>query len=438
MANKFQIKRTSVPGRTPEVSNTSSSSYIDQGELAINTADGILYSSDGTSLLTLTPDLSTYLENIVEDTTPELGGNLDCNDNNILNASSISGVAGASPGDSGFSLTLQAGDGNGGPDDPGSGGSLILSSGQGRNDGRDGDIIILSGGESANPMFTFQGDDLISSRQNISHVDFHVGYYNHSFTSKFDAQSITSDRTITLPDATGTLALTSDLSTYLENIVEDTTPQLGGNLDMNGNIIVSNVQIGNTSSSHNFAFNTIYDGSFSYGYDVNLTGQTFGSYGRFFCENLTNGDEGLYVEGFSSGTNGVNVGFTRSGASPAVGEGAWTTCPDNSKIGAFNWTAINSSSGLTELAKFETTLVGSIGTGTSATANVSLSIKDSGTFKEINFPRVDGTAVVVSSTPTDGQYIEYNSSTGAFDPVDAPSGGGITTGKAIAMAIVFG
>ena len=44
----------------------------------------------------------------------------------------------------------------------------------------------------------------------------------------------TADRTITLPDATGTVALTSDipsLSGYLQNVVDDTSPQLGGNLD---------------------------------------------------------------------------------------------------------------------------------------------------------------------------------------------------------------
>ena len=43
----------------------------------------------------------------------------------------------------------------------------------------------------------------------------------------------------TIPGGTGTFALTSDLSTYLENVVEDTTPQLGGDLDVNGNDIIS-------------------------------------------------------------------------------------------------------------------------------------------------------------------------------------------------------
>ena len=42
----------------------------------------------------------------------------------------------------------------------------------------------------------------------------------------------------TIPGGTGTLALTSDITASgISNVVEDTTPQLGGNLDNNGNNI---------------------------------------------------------------------------------------------------------------------------------------------------------------------------------------------------------
>ena len=47
MANKIQVKRTSIPGRTPNTTNSSNSQYIDSGEFALNLADGILYSSNG-------------------------------------------------------------------------------------------------------------------------------------------------------------------------------------------------------------------------------------------------------------------------------------------------------------------------------------------------------------------------------------------------------
>lgn len=54
MANtKIQIKRTSVSGRTPNTTDPANSQYIDAGEFALNLADGILYSSNGTSLITI-------------------------------------------------------------------------------------------------------------------------------------------------------------------------------------------------------------------------------------------------------------------------------------------------------------------------------------------------------------------------------------------------
>lgn len=49
MATKFQIKRTSVSGRTPNTTNVANSSYIAAGELALNLTDGKLYSSNGTT-----------------------------------------------------------------------------------------------------------------------------------------------------------------------------------------------------------------------------------------------------------------------------------------------------------------------------------------------------------------------------------------------------
>jgi hypothetical protein len=52
--NVFQVKRTSVTGRTPNTSDPSNSTYIAAGELALNMTDGILYSSNGSTLITLT------------------------------------------------------------------------------------------------------------------------------------------------------------------------------------------------------------------------------------------------------------------------------------------------------------------------------------------------------------------------------------------------
>lgn len=51
--NRIQIKRTPVSGRTPNTTNVANGQYIWDGELALNMADGILYSSNGTSLIEL-------------------------------------------------------------------------------------------------------------------------------------------------------------------------------------------------------------------------------------------------------------------------------------------------------------------------------------------------------------------------------------------------
>lgn len=51
MANKLQVKRTSTSGRTPNTTNSGNTQYIDAGELALNMADGILYTSNGSVLI---------------------------------------------------------------------------------------------------------------------------------------------------------------------------------------------------------------------------------------------------------------------------------------------------------------------------------------------------------------------------------------------------
>ena len=67
----------------------------------------------------------------------------------------------------------------------------------------------------------------------------------------------TADRTITLPNASGTVALTSDITS--SDIVDDTSPQLGGDLDVNGNAIVS-ASNGNISITPNGSGKVIIDG----------------------------------------------------------------------------------------------------------------------------------------------------------------------------------
>ena len=64
------------------------------------------------------------------------------------------------------------------------------------------------------------------------------GATSDAFETTLTVADPTADRTITLPNSTGTVVVTSD-GTVSSDLVSDTTPQLGGNLDINGNDIVS-------------------------------------------------------------------------------------------------------------------------------------------------------------------------------------------------------
>jgi trimeric autotransporter adhesin len=49
--NRIQVKRTNVAGRTANVTNAGNTQYIAAGEFALNMADGILYTSNGSALI---------------------------------------------------------------------------------------------------------------------------------------------------------------------------------------------------------------------------------------------------------------------------------------------------------------------------------------------------------------------------------------------------
>lgn len=73
------------------------------------------------------------------------------------------------------------------------------------------------------------GDMVLSSNTSqYFNEDYVVADYTDTHEVTFTASGITADRTISFPDITGTIIL---------NVVEDTTPQLGGTLDANGNTI---------------------------------------------------------------------------------------------------------------------------------------------------------------------------------------------------------
>ena len=77
MANVFKPKRSNTASSVPTTSN------LVDGELAVNSADQKIYLRDGASIVEVGNVAAGGISNVVEDTTPQLGGTLDANGNLI-------------------------------------------------------------------------------------------------------------------------------------------------------------------------------------------------------------------------------------------------------------------------------------------------------------------------------------------------------------------
>ena len=151
---------------------------------------------------------STFLKNVVEDTTPQLGGNLDFNSKFITGTGGINvtGVVTATT----FSGNLPTSDLTGTITNAQLAGSIANA--KLVNDSVSfGGVSVDLGASDATPAF-----DL-------------------SDATAYPTSSLVG--TITNAQLAGSIADDKLASTFLKNVVEDTTPQLGGNLDFNSKFI---------------------------------------------------------------------------------------------------------------------------------------------------------------------------------------------------------
>ena len=115
------------------------------------------------------------------------------------------------------------------------------------------EFAVVSGG-SQEIVARIKNDGLFLNSGNLITFEGATGDANETTLTVADP---TADRTITLPNASGTVALTSDITS--SDVVDDTSPQLGGDLDVNGNAIVS-ASNGNIAITPNGSGKVIIDG----------------------------------------------------------------------------------------------------------------------------------------------------------------------------------
>ena len=201
------------------------------------------------------------INNVVEDTSPQLGGALDLNSQNITGTGNIS-----TTGD----LTLTSTD-TGSSADPII--SLVRDSSSPADADYLGQIKFLGdddgGSQHVYAKITGKIADASAGTEDgiieIANVKAGTNTITARFTSSLlkllNGTGLTVDGNTTLsgtlnghtiPGGSGTLALTSDINASgIGNVVEDTTPQLGGDLDVNDN----NITFGDSTNSSNDRLN---------------------------------------------------------------------------------------------------------------------------------------------------------------------------------------
>ena len=219
---------------------------------------------------------------LVEDSSPQLGANLDLNSNNITGTGNISTTGNltltstdagssaaptidlvrdsSSPADADYLGQLAFK----GDDDGGSVHTYAKISGKiddasaGSEDGLL-EFAVVSGG-SNEIVARIKNNGLFLNTGNTLRFE---GATADAHETTLTVTDPTADRTITLPNASGTVLLAdgdgSNLTGISSDLVNDTSPQLGGNLDVNGNSIVS-ASNGNIAITPNGSGKVIIDG----------------------------------------------------------------------------------------------------------------------------------------------------------------------------------
>jgi len=204
---------------------------------------------------------SVPVTELVNDTTPQLGGNLDLNGNNITGTGNISLTSISADASDGPELSLDRNSAS-----PVAGDSIGVLKFKGRSGAgatisyakQTGRIVDESNGAEKGSLQTsirYNGSDVLITEVDNDGLRIAKGGLIFEGTSD-DTNETTltvtnpgQDNTITLPDASGTVML---------NVVEDTTPQLGGALDLNDKNITLTTMGGSDIGTASKQLGTLY------------------------------------------------------------------------------------------------------------------------------------------------------------------------------------
>ena len=208
MANVIKLKRgTSTP----------TTSDIVDGEVAIDKSAKKFYINDGGTIKEIGGGSGGGLSDLVDDTTPQLGGGLDTNNHNI----SFTDNDKAKFGDS-DDLQIYHNGNHSYIADTGTGNLRLIGNGN----------VDIMNAEATEYKARF----ITNGAVELYHDD------SKKLETSSSGISVTGDIVVSgTVDGVDIATLNSTVSGKLSNIVEDTSPQLGGDLDMNSNFISSGI-----------------------------------------------------------------------------------------------------------------------------------------------------------------------------------------------------